>query len=442
MYDMFILDMGGHNDNVEKLKQRWPHARVTRYNNTHLESINRCVKHCRTSHVWIIASCCDYDNFDFDWEPVPWEAHQVHCWASGDQKLGDTFLVPKQGWTQQYPLEKLEYYRDVNYHEQGVPRLVWPVQYYSGTDLINTIQTAEFESVYQWFLPTGSAITGKGSDPALWTENHHQLVSFCPSNAISLVPRSAKFAIKTQVYDYPYLYRTKQINSNDQDIVFISYDETNAEENWQALVAQYPGAKRVHGVEGMENALRAAAQASTTPWFYAVFAKTRLHEDWKFDYQPDYWQSAKHYIFYAHNTSNDLIYGEMGVIMYHTQTVIDSPPFEQLGLDFTMSFETVVVPRVSAYGDFATDPYRAWRTAFRETVKLCRWYLDDGCVETRYRIHVWRTQAHGPNAEWVLRGANDGARYFEENVEDTSALKKTFRWDWLKNYFDQLGHKV
>jgi hypothetical protein len=267
-------------------------------------------------------------------------------------------------------------------------------------------------------------------------------VSFCPSNAISLVPRSAKFAIKTQVYDYPYLYRTKQINSNDQDIVFISYDETNAEENWQALVAQYPGAKRVHGVEGMENALRAAAQASTTPWFYAVFAKTRLHEDWKFDYQPDYWQSAKHYIFYAHNTSNDLIYGEMGVIMYHTQTVIDSPPFEQLGLDFTMSFETVVVPRVSAYGDFATDPYRAWRTAFRETVKLCRWYLDDGCVETRYRIHVWRTQAHGPNAEWVLRGANDGARYFEENVEDTSALKKTFRWDWLKNYFDQLGHKV
>ena len=38
----------------------------------------------------------------------------------------------------------------------------------------------------------------------------------------------------------------------DVDIIFLSYDEPNAEENWADLKKKIPWAKRVHGVEGFQ----------------------------------------------------------------------------------------------------------------------------------------------------------------------------------------------
>ena len=103
-----------------------------------------------------------------------------------------------------------------------------------------------------------------------------------------------------------------------------------------------------------------------------------------------------------------------------------------------MSFDTESIPLTSVYGEFAITPYHAWRTAFREVSKLCQWQLDEPSVETDYRIHVWKTHATGPNAEWVLRGANDGAEFFSENIWNHDILKQAFRWEWLKDYFSQL----
>ena len=54
----------------------------------------------------------------------------------------------------------------------------------------------------------------------------------------------------------------------------------------------------------------------------AVVAKTEVHSAFKFDYAPDYFQIPKHYIFHAHNMSNDLVYGEMGIILYNNKMVI------------------------------------------------------------------------------------------------------------------------
>ena len=40
---------------------------------------------------------CDYSDFDFGWEPVPWESNQIHIWPSQHQENSGTMLVPKQG---------------------------------------------------------------------------------------------------------------------------------------------------------------------------------------------------------------------------------------------------------------------------------------------------------------------------------------------------------
>jgi hypothetical protein len=434
MHDMFIVDLGGQHENIACIQQRYSHAQVTRYYHSILATVMRCIEKARTSHAWIVLSCSDCAEFDFDWYPVPWESKQIHCWAAGIQKFGDILLVPVAECKRQAP-ELLEWFADVNYHVPGPKRTAWPEVHVGDNDLVTTINATKFESEYYLFN-CNTHTTHIDSEPALWGEKHHQLISFSRDNSISLVPKLAQNSLKTQIYDYQHLVRVDTVPSKPQDIVFISYDEPQADENWNILCARFPRARRVHGVEGMENALKAAAHASITPWFYATFAKTRLHEDWDFSFVPDRWQAPKHYIFNALNTSNGLCYGHMGIILYHKQTVLDSRSWEQIGgMDFTMSFATESIPLTSVYGEFATGPYHAWRTAFREVSKLCQWQVDKPSIETDYRINVWRTHATGPCAEWVLLGAQDGAEFFANNSNNNEELKKAFRWEWLKDFY-------
>jgi hypothetical protein len=350
--------------------------------------------------------------------------------------------VPIDELKKQAP-EQLEWFHDVNYHIPGPNRHPWPAFFIGDHDLTQSIKDMDIGSEYCWFISGNNQLPDTFIEPALWGAKHHELISFAQDNSVNLVPRHTKLSLylksSVQVYDYENLQRRRQVPSQKQDIVFISYDEPQADDNYEILVNRFPNARRVHGVEGMENALRAAAEASTTPWFFATFAKTRLHEDWDFSFVPDRWQAPKHYIFNALNTSNGLCYGHMGIILYHKDTVLNSKPWDEInGLDYTMSFDTESIPITSVYGEFATDPYRAWRTAFRETAKLVQWYLDNKCVETFYRLKVWQTHAQGPYAEWVIRGAKDGIAYYDEHLMDHGALKQMFRWDWLKNYFVEL----
>jgi hypothetical protein len=53
-----------------------------------------------------------------------------------------------------------------------------------------------------------------------------------------------------------------KINVIDQDIIFLSYDEPNAEKHYADLLTKVPWAKRVHGVKGSDNAHKACAAAS------------------------------------------------------------------------------------------------------------------------------------------------------------------------------------
>ena len=50
----------------------------------------------------------------------------------------------------------------------------------------------------------------------------------------------------------------------DFDIVFLSFDEPNADENFEDLLRKIPWAKRVHGVKGSDTAHKACAEISET----------------------------------------------------------------------------------------------------------------------------------------------------------------------------------
>ena len=60
------------------------------------------------------------------------------------------------------------------------------------------------------------------------------------------------------------------IDVADLDVIFLSYDEPNADENWADLKSKVPWATRVHGIDGSDAAHRAAGEASNTERFILV----------------------------------------------------------------------------------------------------------------------------------------------------------------------------
>jgi len=389
------------------------------------ESIKSAVKKSTSEWLWIYSDCCEYSDFDWSWLPDLDQRDQVHCWPSGTCEKGDTFLIHVPSFNG----EKIKF----NFEHVAVNRKRWPNIKINCDSLAQELNnTPRLNSIYTVYSYTGFA---DYPDVCLWDKR--PVVSINKNNSTTLVPRDC--VVKDELYEYPHLLRYPQYGFDTlSDIIFISYDEPEADANWNKLVDKFPHAKRVHGVSGMENALKAAATTSETPYFYAVFAKTIIYPTFNFDIGADYWQKPKHYIFYSENTVNGLRYGHMGIVLYNRDMVINAPPFGEFGTDYTLSFAHEVVPIVSCYGSFDASPYHTWRTAFREAHKLREFTDTMPNVETEYRLHVWRTVANGNYAEWALKGANDGVKYYEDNIDTPELRRNTFRWEWLRNHFTEL----
>lgn len=416
-------------------------AKTVRFFDNYLDTLKRIANSAAEEFVWVVSSLCDYSAFDFSWHPELWQAHMLHVFASDDQKFGDTFFMHVPSFQQRAEhVELLDWY-DLNFcQDQTVPRRQWPVVDYSGPSMVPALDNYSFQTAYALFCHESHRSMQVKHTASVWSKKHRELVSFSAGNSTALVPKDIKMHLKTQVYDYPYIKSADvELLEQPQDIVFISYDESNADQNYLLLKQRFPHAQRVHGVEGMVNALVAAAKQSTTDWYYAVFAKTKVHEDFGFDFAPDRFQQPKHYIFHAINVVNDLVYGEMGIILYNRQMVLEGPA--QLGIDYTMSFPNETIPIVSAWGCFNTNPYQTWRTAFRETAKLKLFDSQRPTIENSHRLHVWQTHAQGDYAEWALRGAKDGVDFFNEANGNEEHMKHMFSWQWLRERFENLYGK-
>jgi hypothetical protein len=220
------------------------------------------------------------------------------------------------------------------------------------------------------------------------------------------------------------------------DVVFISNGEPYAEFNYERLTwaVQMEGldCNQIHhskGVNGRVAAYQAAARLSTTPWFFAVFAKLEADPKFDWDWQPDRMQQPKHYIFHAYNPVNGLTYGHQAMIAYNKKLVLANTGE---GLDFTMDQAHEVVPLLSGVANYTESPWMAWRTAFREVLKL-KASLPD--VESDYRLRMWLSNAgEVKNAEWSQFGAEDAVEYYNEVDGDFAALKKSYEWAWLASY--------
>ena len=412
--------------------------RVVRYFDNYRDTLLRLARSIGDAHeyVWICSSVCDYSNFDFSWHPEAWQSTMLHVFASNEQKFGDTFFMHVPTFVQQAERKALLDWYDINYvPDIMVPRRPMPVIRHHADTHVDAVKQ------HTWVAPLTvfSTDTTNFVMPAvsLWRDKTKTIVPLNHSASTVIVPQAAAIYIRDQLYDYPLIDKTYRSHQDQlMDVIFISYDEPDAEKNWTLLTNKIHRAKRVHGVSGMEHALEAAADLSSTPWYYAVFAKTQIHENFDFSFVPDYMQQPKHYIFDCLNQSNNLQYGHMGIVLYNCQGIRQTNQCKNFGLDYTLSFLHESVPILSCYGDFAITPYHAWRTAFRECAKLAYFESELPTVDGQFRLKTWQKSAHGVNSQWVLQGAKDGVEFFENCKGNLHQLKQSFQWQWLRTYFE------
>lgn len=218
------------------------------------------------------------------------------------------------------------------------------------------------------------------------------------------------------------------------DIFFVSYNEPNADDNWKLLSAKFPNAKRVHGIKGIHNAHRRCAELAYTSMFWTVDGDTVIDDGFEFDrFIPEYDMEYLH-LWYSRNPSNGLAYGYGAVKLWPTTAVRE---FDKNWLDFTTSVGNIkIVDDVVATSAFNTDAWSAWRSGFRESVKLCVNVANGDSDESLKRLCVWLTVSL-PVAYAVdtHNGAVDGIKFYLSST-GLNDLKIINDFDKLRTIFD------
>ena len=212
------------------------------------------------------------------------------------------------------------------------------------------------------------------------------------------------------------------------DIIFISYNEPNAEKNFANLKLRFPLVKRVHGVKGIHQAHIAAAKKAFTKMFWVVDGDAEIVDTFDFSYTVDEYNLETVHVWRSQNPVNGLTYGYGGVKLLPKKLTMN---MDTTSLDMTLgiSDKFKAMDEVSNITAFNTDPFTSWRSAFRECCKLV--LKDD--LESGMRYGAWVSLGD----EITIAGALAGGDYGRKNASNKEALLKINDFNWLKNRYEQ-----
>jgi hypothetical protein len=207
------------------------------------------------------------------------------------------------------------------------------------------------------------------------------------------------------------------------DVVFISYDEPNADLHYADLCNKVPWAKRVHGVKGSDAAHKAAAELSDTDWFITVDADNIVNNHF-FNVDLDMSNpKIQVYGWCGRNAINGLRYGNGGLKIWKKDFVLNMRTHEaaesdRAQVDFCWEDGYQNFPVTYSSSIITGSPFQAWRAGFREGVKMT--LLDGEKVPPQeikeriwwhniHRLKMWSTVGmHEENGVYAILGARMG----------------------------------
>lgn len=235
----------------------------------------------------------------------------------------------------------------------------------------------------------------------------------------------------------------------DQDIIFLSYDEPNAEKNYADLLSKVPWAKRVHGVKGSDAAHKACAAKSDTNYFITVDADNIIDPRFlrvEVDLATLGLTDEHVFSWCGKVFVNGLMYGNGGLKMWNKKFVNEMKTHENSesgdskGL-VEFCFDDKYYQFNDNYSESFTNetPFQAWRAGFREGVKMS---LDQGGKvaaltmvwwQNYHRLLIWcNIGADVKNGLWSMLGAREGCLMTMTTDWDYANVRD---FAWLTDYW-------
>ena len=243
-----------------------------------------------------------------------------------------------------------------------------------------------------------------------------------------------------------------KVNVPDCDVVYLSYDEPNAEKNYADLLTKVPWAKRIHGVEGSDAAHKACAKISETQRFITVDGDNLVQPEFinqSVTFIPGTDLTRKVISWAGYNSINGLMYGNGGIKCWDRDAVLDMKTHEnaetdnaKAQVDFCWDLDYVQLNDCMSIVENNYTPHQAWRAGFREGVKMCLIEGERPTIKDMKEIHwknlnrlyVWcMVGADVPNGLWAIYGAREG--YFKTMCTDWDFVNVR-DFEWLNSYWN------
>jgi hypothetical protein len=221
------------------------------------------------------------------------------------------------------------------------------------------------------------------------------------------------------------------------DVVFISFKESNAQENLNQLKKLTSRVHHVQGVIGIANAHLEASKLATTDHFFIVDADNYVHDNFSFNQVTDLESHPNSvHVWRCINPVNQLVYGFGGVKLF-PKSLFKNMPEDYL--DFTMTLAKAgyfIQKETASETRFNATPFEAWKGGFRECVKLTL-ELDKKFSDiTKSRLDAWKVNGlEALNGNWAILGAQMGSEFASNHPNE---VRKINDFAWLQEKFNKI----
>jgi len=218
------------------------------------------------------------------------------------------------------------------------------------------------------------------------------------------------------------------------DTFFLSYNEHNADTNFDRIKQLRPNTKRIHGVTGIFNAHSAAAELSDTDWFWIIDGDNYLLDTFDFTVPKNIrLEPPGVFVFACLNKAIEMSYGNGGIKLMHRSLFNNN--VDQY-VDLATSFENFTyVDVIASETHIDTDSVTAWRSAFRECAKLSTGIIknSDNNINRIY-LNAWLYANNSKYKEAIQLGAAQGQDWARNNPDQLYLIND---YAWLEQYYKE-----
>ena len=237
------------------------------------------------------------------------------------------------------------------------------------------------------------------------------------------------------------------------DIFYLTYLDDYSKENFERIKElALPGQNVIHvkDIDGIYNGHKECALQSSTKHFFVIDGDGWVLGNFDFSYVPNetdeiYPQTSTAqctHVWRAVNPATGQTYGYGGVKLFAREAFMDKAyiDIQHPLVDVTTEvakrgYPYLPIDEVSNETRFATTPFNAWKSAFRETTKLASGVATQ---DRRKRIDEWRNPNEDvPYHQEIALGAKMGENYGTANTGNGDRLFRINNWKWLQTWFKQ-----